>query len=152
MAATHAEQWQKLALGAISGDRQRVGGARRAVVEALAREDCCISVQELADAIRAGGGGAGVASVYRALELLERGGLVQRVEVREGGARYEAVVPGGEHHHHAICERCGELTPFEDQQLERAIGDLSRRLGHTVRAHDVVIRGVCETCSRRASG
>ncbi len=72
---------------------------------------------------------------------------MQRVEVGDGGARFEAVVPGGEHHHHAVCDRCGRLTPFSDEGLERAIHRLGDRLSHRVRAHDVLIRGECERCA-----
>ena len=59
---------------------------------------------------------------------------MQRVEVGDGGARFEAVVPGGEHHHHAVCERCGRLTPFEDEDLERAIAPARRPARHTASA------------------
>src|ERR671916_222561 len=74
----------------------------------------------------------GAASVYRALEALDRIGLVQRVEVGEGGTRYEAIVPGGEHHHHVVCDSCGRISPFEDPGLERAIGRLAGRIEHRV--------------------
>lgn len=142
------EIWEELAVHALATEGRRTGGARRAVVDLLAGQDCCLSAQEIADRIRAQGKRVGVASVYRALDLLHGHGLVQRVEVGEGGARFEAVVPGGEHHHHAVCERCGRLTPFEDAGLERAIGRLSDRLGHRVDAHDVLIRGECAGCTR----
>ena len=118
------------------------------MVETLARQRCCMSAQEICDASAKRGGRVGIASVYRALELLEGEGLVQRVEVGQGGARYEPVVPGGEHHHHAVCERCGRLTPFEDPALERAIHRLGSRLGHEIRAHDVLIKGECGRCMR----
>jgi Fur family ferric uptake transcriptional regulator len=138
--------WSELALEALAGEGRRAGGARRAVVEELAAQDCCVTAQELADGLRAQGRRTGVASVYRALDLLSSAGLVQRVEVGEGGARFEAVVPGGEHHHHAVCERCGRLTPFSDDGLERAIHRLADRMSLEVRAHDVLIRGKCERC------
>ena len=98
----------------------------------LAEQDCCLSAQEIADRIRAGGQRVGVASVYRALDLLTARGSCSGSRSASGGARFEAVVPGGGHHHHAVCERCGRLTPFEDAGLERAIKRLSDRLGHRV--------------------
>jgi Fur family ferric uptake transcriptional regulator len=117
------------------------------VVELLSRQDCCLSAQEIAERLRAHGDRVGTASVYRALDRLQRTGLVQRVEVGDGGARYEAVIPGGEHHHHVVCDRCGRITPFEDRPLERAIERLGGRLGHSVSGHDVVIRGECPRCA-----
>jgi Fur family transcriptional regulator, ferric uptake regulator len=150
MAPSSSAPWSQLALEALDEAGLRPGGARRAVVGLLATEDCCLSAQEIADRLRAEGGGVGTASVYRALELLDRIGLVQRVEVGEGGTRYEAVVPGGEHHHHVVCDTCGRITAFEDVGLERAIGRLEARLGHRVSAHEVVLRGECSRCAGRS--
>ncbi len=143
--------WSELAFDALGGEGRRAGGARRAVVELLAAQDCCLTAHEIADRIRGRGARVGIASVYRALELLDGFGLVQRIELGDGGARYEAVVPGGEHHHHVVCQSCGEITAFEDEGLERAIGRLARRLGHQVSGHDVLIRGECESCERDAA-
>jgi Fur family ferric uptake transcriptional regulator len=140
------ESWSELALAAVTSDGRRAGAARRAVIELLAGERCCLGAQDIAERLRAGAQPVGVASVYRTLDLLSAEGLVQRVDVG-GGALYEAVVPGGEHHHHAVCERCGALTPFEDPALERAIDGLAGRLGHRVQAHDVLIRGECGGCA-----
>ena len=140
------KEWSSIALSALGEAGLRRGGARKAVVEQLARESCCVTAQEIADSLRESGSSVGIASVYRALEALDRFGLVQRVEVGEGGTRYEAVVPGGEHHHHVVCDSCGRISAFEDAGLERAIGRLADRLGHRVSGHDVLIHGRCRTC------
>jgi Fur family ferric uptake transcriptional regulator len=151
MAEIDAGRWTGLALDALGEAGHRSGGARRAVVERLAREDCCVTAQEIADRLKADGDAVGIASVYRALDLLHGFGLVQRVEVGEGGTRYEAVVPGGEHHHHVVCDSCGRISAFEDEGLERAIRRLARRLGRHVSAHDVLIHGECSRCERRSA-
>ncbi|MGH2963753.1 MAG: Fur family transcriptional regulator [Solirubrobacterales bacterium] len=144
-AATTIE-WGTRAGRAMEGAGHRLGGARRAVVELLSRQECCLSAQEISDRLRFEGTGVGIASVYRTLDLLHGMGLVQRVDVGEGGQRYEPVIPGGEHHHHAVCESCGRVTAFEDPRLERAIERVSGRLEHSVRGHDVVLRGTCTRC------
>jgi Fur family transcriptional regulator, ferric uptake regulator len=124
----------------------RAGGAREAVVGLLGRQTCCLSAQEIADELRGSGSDVGIASVYRAVDLLHELGLVQRVEFGEGTARYEPVTPGGEHHHHAVCEVCGRVTRFEDEGLERQLERLAGRLKHSMRGHDLVIRGECSRC------
>lgn len=142
--------WADHALAALRGAGYRRGGARTAVVEALARHECAVTALELDDEMRRRKPAVGRASVYRALEQLEQLGLVQRIEVSRGVAGYERVEPGGEHHHHAICRRCGRMIPFEDPSLERAIAKLSDEISFDVTDHDVVLRGTCERCGERS--
>ena len=140
--------WAAHALDTLQSAGLRRGGARTAVVEALARHDCAVTALELDDELRRGGRSrVGRASVYRALEQLEQLGLVQRLEVSRGTAGYERVEPGGHHHHHAICRRCGRMVPFEDPALERAIDRVSKQVSFEVSDHDVVLRGLCHRCS-----
>lgn len=141
-------RWEGAALGAIADQGRRPGGAGRAVVELLAGEACCLSAAEIGERLRSGRGRVGTASVYRTLDRLHAAGLVQRLDLPDA-ARYEAVLPGGGHHHHAVCDRCGRITPFEDPALERAITALAKGLRHRVSGHDVVVRGECPGCSRR---
>ena len=66
-----------------------------------------------------------------------RWGLVQRIEVGDGAARFEPAHPSGEHHHHLLCAECRDVVAFEDAALERAIGKLGRRLDAVIEGHDV---------------
>jgi Fur family ferric uptake transcriptional regulator len=143
------EEWAGRAREELRGAGHRSGGARDAVVELLARQDCCLSAQEVADELRRRGDGIGIASVYRALDLLDGLGLVQKVDTGAAATKYEAMIPGGDHHHHAVCERCGRMTAFEDKRLEEAIERLASRLRHEVSGHEVTIRGACPRCTAR---
>jgi Fur family transcriptional regulator, ferric uptake regulator len=140
-------RWAEHALSTLADAGFRRGGARRAVVEALALHDCAVTALDLDDELRRRQPPVGRASVYRALEQLEQLGLVQRMEVCRGTAGYERVDPTGHHHHHAICRDCGRMVPFEDPSLEQAIGKLSKDLNFDVAEHDVVLRGRCASCS-----
>jgi Fur family ferric uptake transcriptional regulator len=124
----------------------RRGGARERVIELLASERCALSAVEIEDALRAQGRPAGRASIYRVLDLLVEHGLVERVAVDRDQARFERVLPSGEHHHHLVCDQCGRLVAFDDPGLERAIHRVSERLGVRVDHHDVVLRGACGNC------
>jgi len=143
-----ASDWAISARAALKGAGHRSGGAREAVVSLLATQSCCLSAQEIADRLRERGSDIGIASVYRALDLLHEMGLVQRVDLGEGSARYEPVAPGGEHHHHAVCDRCGRVTAFDDERLERRLEQLAGRLRHSMSGHDLVIHGECSRCAR----
>lgn len=122
------------------------GGARERVIQLLAEQPCALTAVEIEDALRAVGRSPGRASIYRVLDLLVEHGLAERVEVGDGQARFERQQPGGEHHHHLVCERCGRLIAFDDPGLEHAIDKLSARLGMRISGHDILLRGACERC------
>ena len=146
MASTTQPSWREHTLATLTHAGFRRGGARNAVVELLAAQDCALTAQEIDDRLRADGRAVGRASVYRILEMLTELKLVQRIDVGQGVARYEPLQPSGDHHHHLVCDRCGLVTPFEDPSLEQAIERVSRRVSFAVADHDVVLHGACGDC------
>jgi Fur family ferric uptake transcriptional regulator len=147
MAASETD-WTSHALGRLSQAGHRSSAPRAAVVQALAELGCGVTAREIDDHLRSTGGQAGLASIYRSLELLHRHRLVSRIDVGEGVVRYEPLHPGGEHHHHIVCDVCGKVSAFEDDGLERAIHKLSGTTDFEVRGHDVTLRGECPDCKR----
>ena len=141
--------WTEHAHRELSRAGHRAGGAREEVLTLLARQDCCLSAQDIHDRLRSGSGKAvGLASVYRALDVLAQLKLVHRIDV-DGVACFEPADPSGEHHHHAICDHCGKMDSFEDAELERLIDGVGERLGYAVGGHDIVLRGSCPDCAAR---
>jgi len=147
MAQAVDSRWSEHAFDRLAEAGYRRGGARTAVVEALAQHSCAVNALELEDELRERHARVGRASVYRALELLEELGLVQRFEAARGIASYERIDPSGHHHHHAICRRCGRMEPFENRDLEQAIGQVAAEVPFEIAEHDVVLRGLCERCA-----
>ena len=123
------------------------GAARDTIIDLLAAQSCALSALEIEDRLRAGDRHVARASVYRVLELLQEHSLIARLELGDATARFELVDPAGGHHHHLLCDSCGSLVPFADDDLERSIDRLSRRLGFSANAHEVVLRGDCSTCA-----
>ncbi len=127
----------------------RLSAPRSAVVETLADLGCSVTAKEIADRLHDRGQDIGVASIYRTLELLDKLRLTRRVDAAEGVARYEPIEASGEHHHHIVCDTCGEVSAFEDSDLERAIERLASRVDYAIDAHDVTLRGECPACRSR---
>ena len=135
--------WIGHAHATLERDGYRLSAPRSAVVETLATLGCSVTAKEIADRLHERGEDVGVASIYRTLDLLDKLRLARRVDAAEGVARYEPIDPSGEHHHHIVCERCGEVTAFEDRDLEQAIEQLSARVEYAIDTHDVTLRGEC---------
>ncbi|MSO44451.1 MAG: transcriptional repressor [Thermoleophilia bacterium] len=138
--ASHAEE-------AIARTGLRAGGARTAVVDLLARQDCCLSAQEIHAALGRNGCHPAMASVYRALDTLTDLGLVHKVDLGGSVARFEPAHPDGDHHHHAVCRECGTVVPINDSDVERAIHGFADRLSFDVESHDITLRGRCARCT-----
>jgi Fur family ferric uptake transcriptional regulator len=126
----------------------RRGGARSGLIALLDRQPCALTAQDIERDLREGDRAVGRASVYRVLDELVSLNLVTRVEVGQGVARYEPARAGHDHHHHMVCDRCGDVFPFADEELERTIGRLADRVAFDVADHDIVLHGSCAECRR----
>ena len=150
-ARTHRHQrspggWAEHALRRLEAAGFRRGGARRAVIEVLDAESCAVSALEIDERLRRHGQRIGRASVYRALDQLTELGLVHKLDLGSETAQYERADPGGDHHHHMVCDQCGKVVPFEDPALELAVTKVSGGPGFEVRDHEIVLHGACEAC------
>ena len=147
MSSATQPAWGEHARTALARAGHRASAPREEVIDALGELGCSVTAREIADHLRGRGSGVGLASIYRALELLDRMRLVQRFDVGEGVARYEPAHPNGDHHHHVVCDSCGRLEAFEDDGLERAIARLAAKTAFNVAGHDVTLHGECPACS-----
>jgi len=151
-ARAKTSNWAETTIASLQAKGHRSGDARRAVVELLGRQQCCLTAQEIFDQLRSEGRRVGIASVYRTLEQLSRDGYVQRIDIGAGTTRFEPIHADGEHHHHLVCDDCGKVEAFADDQLERALRKVEGRTGYSVAGHDVVLRGACRDCAPPAGG
>ena len=90
------------------------------------------------------------ATLYRTLPRLVEAGLVHKVEMAQGQARYEPMF-GRHHHDHMVCLGCGRIFEFESRDIERIQQDVCRRKRFTMTDHTHQIRGYCEACARPSS-
>ncbi|HET8669519.1 MAG TPA: Fur family transcriptional regulator [Candidatus Saccharimonadales bacterium] len=87
------------------------------------------------------------ASVYRAVDLFERLGIIQRLNT---GWKYKIELTDKftEHHHHLTCIQCGQTTTINEQSLEHFIDQLACTHGFRPTAHQIEIQGVCAPCQQ----
>jgi len=86
------------------------------------------------------------ATTYNNLRDLVKAGLVREVAVEGRAGRFDLT---GMRHHHFICDRCGSLEDIDWYNVPRPA---SRSLGkRIVRECQLIFRGLCAKCARRAS-
>ena len=84
-------------------------------------------------------------TVYRAVEALTASGALYAAHLGEGATHYELA---GEDHHHAVCEVCGGVLHIEEDLVANLENHLERQHRFKPARTQVLVVGVCETCSR----
>lgn len=118
--------------------RQRV-----TVLGALQQRPDAVTAQDLHMELRQTGEPIGLTTVYRTLTSLSDAGLLDTFD-REGEQAFRLC--GDAHHHHLVCETCGQVEEIAAEQVERWVGEVAERHGYEVTGHRADIFGVCAAC------
>ena len=121
-------------VGKIRGRGYKATPQRLAVLAALGAEQ-----HQRLEEIRARCPEVGLVTIYRTLDLLSGIGAVRRLDLGDG-PRYELAE---DHHHHLVCESCGDVSEFERCPLD--LGRL-RDMDFEVSSHTLEIYGRCAAC------
>ncbi|MBP1804487.1 Fur family transcriptional regulator [Rubellimicrobium aerolatum] len=92
--------------------------------------------------------GLSIATVYRTVKLFEEAGILERLEFRDGRARYEPA--DRDHHDHLIDMNSGEVIEFVDPEIEALQERIAERLGYRLMGHRLELYGV--PVGRKARG
>jgi Fur family ferric uptake transcriptional regulator len=129
--------------------RQRATKQGTAVRDALRAAGGFRSAQDVYAVLRGAGGSVGLSTVYRHLQSLVDGGLVDVIHTPDGEAtyRYCGDAGDGRHHHHLVCRRCGRTEEIEGRAVERWAGEVAKAHSYTEVDHTVELFGVCPRCA-----
>ena len=122
----------------------RVTASRLAVLAAVQGAGQRGGVDAIAEAARRQLGTLSTQAVYDNLHVLEKAGLVRRIQPSGHPGRYEARV--GDNHHHLVCRLCG-LTADVDCAVGAApCLEPSAEHGFTVETAEIIFWGLCSQC------
>lgn len=125
---------------------------RQAILEIFLEAEDHLALDELLDRVQERRPGIGYATVYRTMKMFTEAGVAQERRFGDGQARYELAELGDDHHDHLICETCGHIFEFEDEEIERRQAEVAAALGLRILRHRLDLWGEClnpETCARR---
>jgi len=135
--------WRKT----LSQSGYRISKPRLVVMEILAQAKIPMTPLAIFKQSQKAGRKIGLVSVYRALELLTRLGLVCLVYANDGSQGYTVTSEG--HHHHIICRVCEQAIEFSGvNDLEELILRVQQETGYTVSDHFLQLFGVCPNCQK----
>ena len=122
---------------------------RRVLIDQVLSARGHFDVDDLLGRLRKAGHAVSRATLYRNLPRLVDSGLIHKVEMARGQARYELML-GRHHHDHMICLTCGTILEFESPEVERIQEEVCRRKKFLMTGHSHQIRGYCEACAGAA--
>ena len=105
------------------------------------------ALDELHQEVIAHLGAADYSSVFRAAAVLEKEGLLDRVDLGDGKTRFE--LRDG-HHEHIRCESCGRIAEVPGCVLDDVAAQVQAATGFRVTSHQVVFGGTCADCGGEA--
>jgi|HubBroStandDraft_5_1064220.scaffolds.fasta_scaffold05291_3 Fur family ferric uptake transcriptional regulator len=118
---------------------------REWITSILAREPRFLSAAQIHERAKRLGMRVSLSTVYRTLDhLLAKGGVTTRAQ-SDGEATYLLCAPA-QHHHHAICRRCGRVDDVDCSVTDQFAQSLRARHGFNIDEHAMEFFGTCGDC------
>jgi Fur family ferric uptake transcriptional regulator len=129
---------------------QRVTPQRQRVLNLFERlgEGSHLSAEEVHQCLLRAEERVSLATVYRTLRLLSAMGLLQELELPEGGRRFELASDHHRQHHHLVCVRCGRTEEFENAAVLAAGQAAASMLGFSLLECVLNVRALCPSCTQ----
>jgi Fur family ferric uptake transcriptional regulator len=118
----------------------RLTGQRRTIASVLEAADDHPDVEELYARASARDPNISLATVYRTVKLFEESGILEKLDFRDGRARYEDA--DRDHHDHLIDMNSGEVIEFVDEEIEVLQERIAAKLGYELKGHRLELYGV----------
>lgn len=150
-ACTHLHTHQKPELSSLTGRLRRgackITGPRAAILDILRHHPHPLTNKEILAELPTGE--CDLVTIYRAMQLLEKLGMVKRFDFGDGAARFELVAEGEDgHHHHLVCTQCASVVKIEEcfpAEIEQRIASKNHFQSVT---HRLEFFGVCPDCQK----
>lgn len=121
---------------------------QRLVLSVLEAAEQPLSAYRILDNLRDEGLKAPL-QIYRALDRLMDMGRVHRLESLNAFVICTHACSGHVHRHFTafrICDACGQVEEFHDEQVERELLRHARKAGFSIRNSTIELRGICRKC------
>lgn len=125
----------------------KVTDQRMAILRQILVGDDHVTAQEVYENLKNDHPEIGFATVYRFLRTLTDHHVLSEVRMQGLPARYEWA--DKKHHDHISCSRCGKISEFENDEIERLQVQIAERLGYKLTHHILELYGTCNECQQK---
>lgn len=124
----------------------RVTSARLAILDAIPQGEH-LHAEEVAQAVRERVGHVTIQAVYDALGAFTEAGLMRKIGLGAGAARYESRV--GDNHHHLVCRNCGAVADVDCAVGHAPCLEPAADHGYVIDEAEVTFWGLCPDCQAK---
>jgi Fur family ferric uptake transcriptional regulator len=121
---------------------------RRSILARALTEPKHFSAEQLLNDLKGRDASISKATVYRTLALLVESHLLESVDFERGYKLYERSL-GHMHHDHLICNECGRIVEFHDEEIERAQQAVAVAHRFEIMWHTHKLYGLCQACRKK---
>jgi Fur family ferric uptake transcriptional regulator len=122
----------------------RVTTQRQVIIDTVFGTEEHFTAEQLLDWSRAKDPSISRATVYRTLPLLTESGLVRAMDFGKDYKFYDPNYAEHPDHNHIICSDCQKIIEFENPKLEELEGQITQKLGFSIKTARLQITGNCE--------
>jgi Fur family ferric uptake transcriptional regulator len=112
-----------------------------------------LSVKEIYSLLQPADHEIGIATIYRTLDLLDKAGLLRKIQCRGGQVRYQYKRSDQcDPQYHLICTVCGKILNYRDFETDeldlvcKTEEILEQKSGFLIREHNIEFFGLCKKC------
>ena len=117
------------------------------ILDILKRENTHLTESEIYDAVKEKFTAVNHSTVYRALRRLVDNGKVSITDIGRGAQVFE--ICSSDHHHHLVCQTCGEITNLTDGTVEELFESIEANHHFKVITRHLALFGICEKCQEK---
>lgn len=130
----------------LKNNNLKVTKGRKAILEILSKSDKSLGAETILNECKEMGININLSTVYRAVEMFEEKGIVDKFVGNDGVSSYK--LKGNEHKHMLQCSICDKKVevPCPIRQVEEIV---ENETGFVVTEHNLIMKGVCEDCRHR---
>ncbi|MDD4860443.1 MAG: Fur family transcriptional regulator [Dehalococcoidales bacterium] len=125
----------------------RLTPQRMMVLEAIEDNPNHVSAEEIHAQVAAKYPNVNISTIYRTLELLKKLGLVTETDLGGGRVRYHPAEKG--HHHHLVCQQCGNVIDLDESVLSPLKKMLNEEYKFAADLRHLAIFGTCGKCRQK---